>query len=68
MADIDWNARAKAVLKSEMTRKGVSVRDLAAKVGENERSLANKLSRGAFTAAFMLQCLNAIGSQSLQLD
>lgn len=68
MADTDWNARAKAVLKGEMTRKGVTVRDLAAKVGENERSFANKLSRGAFTAAFMLQCLDAIGSRSLQLD
>ncbi|OLF80760.1 hypothetical protein AWH62_14780 [Maricaulis sp. W15] len=68
MADSVWTARAKAILKSEMTRKGVSVRDLAEKVGENERSLANKLSRGAFTAAFMLQCLDAIGSRSLQLD
>jgi len=41
---------------------------LAIKLGENERSFANKLSRGAFTAAFMLQCLDAIGSRSLQLD
>lgn len=68
MSEIDWNARAKNLLRAEMTRKGVSVRDLAEKVGENERSFANKLSRGAFTAAFMLQCLDVIGSRSLQLD
>lgn len=55
------------MLKGETTCKGVIIRDLAAKVGENERSLANKLSRGTFTAAFMLQCLDAIGSQELRL-
>ena len=47
--------------------KGLTSRDLATKLGENERYFANKLSRGAFTAAFMLQCLDAIGSRSLQL-
>mgnify|MGYP003644617729 FL=1 len=51
-----------------MTRKGVSVRDLAEKVGENERSFANKLSRGAFTAAFMMQCLDVIGTMRVELD
>ena len=68
MADSVWTARAKAILKAEMTRKGVNVRDLADKVGENERSLANKLSRGAFTAAFMMQCLDVIGTKRLELD
>ena len=68
MTDTDWNARAKNLLRSEMTRKGVSVRDLAEKVGENERSFANKLSRGAFTAAFMMQCLDVIGTMRVELD
>ncbi|WP_352556531.1 DUF6471 domain-containing protein [Mesorhizobium caraganae] len=30
-------------------------------------NVRNKLSRGKFTAAFLLQCLSAIGSQTLHL-
>ncbi len=37
-------------------------------VSENERNLNNKISRGGFTAAFLLQCLTAIGAGSVQLD
>lgn len=48
-------------------------RDLAEKLGalgvvDNERNLANKISRGGFTAAFFLQCMSAIGVQTLRLD
>lgn len=68
MADADWAKRAKNLLRAEMTRKGVSVRDLAEKLGENERGLANKISRGAFTAAFLLQALDAIGAREVRLD
>ncbi len=52
----------------EMIRNGESTRDLADQLGENERSFANRLSRGAFTVAFMMQCLDAIGSPLQQLD
>ncbi|WP_246730409.1 DUF6471 domain-containing protein [Nitratireductor mangrovi] len=37
-------------------------------VQEDERNLRNKVSRGKFTAAFMLQCLTALGPRQLQLD
>lgn len=37
-------------------------------VTEDERNLRNKVSRGKFTAAFMLQCLVALGSHSLRLE
>jgi hypothetical protein len=37
-------------------------------VVENERNLNNKISRGGFTAAFLLQCLEAVGARSLQLS
>lgn len=30
--------------------------------------IANKISRGGFTAAFLLQCFAAIGSQNVRLD
>jgi len=34
---------------------------------EAEANIRNKLSRGKFTAAFLLQCLTAIGSETLHL-
>ncbi len=73
MADIDWTARAKNLLKAELKRKGVSYRELAEKltamgIPESERNIANKISRGGFTAAFLLQCLEAVGARDLRLD
>ena len=71
--DTDWPERVKALLKAELKRKGVGYRELAEKLTamgtpESERNLANKISRGGFTAAFMVQCLVAIGCTSLRLD
>jgi hypothetical protein len=37
-------------------------------VAENEANIKNKLSRGKFTAAFMLACLTAVGVTSLRLS
>ena len=73
MKDDDWTERAKGLLKAELKRRGLSYRDLAERLTaagtlENERNLANKISRGGFTAAFLLQCLSVIGCQSVRLD
>lgn len=73
MRDDDWAERAKGLLKAELKRRNVGYRELAdnlTKVGtpESERNLANKISRGGFTAAFFLQCLSAIGCQTLRLE
>jgi hypothetical protein len=35
---------------------------------ETGRNLANKISRGGFTAAFFFQCLDAIGTETFILD
>lgn len=35
---------------------------------ETDRNIANKTSRGGFTAAFFLQCLKAIGVNTLHLE
>ncbi|MGQ2905867.1 MAG: DUF6471 domain-containing protein [Neoaquamicrobium sediminum] len=64
---------AKNLLKGELKRKGVTYAQLAEKLAtmdihETERNLNNKISRGGFSAAFLLQCLAAIGSRQLQLD
>lgn len=68
-----WAEHAKGLLKAELKRRNVSYRELAERltamgVPESERNLANKISRGGFTAAFLLQCMAAIGVQSLRLD
>jgi Domain of unknown function (DUF6471) len=34
----------------------------------NQRTIANKIARGGFTAAFFLQCMEAIGVHSLHLN
>ena len=73
MRDHEWAEQAKRLLKSELKRRGMSYRDLAerltaAGVPETERNLANKISRGGFTAAFLLQSLSAIGCHTLRID
>lgn len=73
MADTEWAERAKNLLKAELKRRNVSYRQLAEKLTESgtpetERNIANKISRGGFTAAFFLQCLGAIGCSTLRLE
>ena len=70
---IEFETRAKNLLKAELKRRGITYAGLAEKlatvgVTENERNLNNKISRGGFTAAFLLQCLEAIGASSLRLQ
>ncbi len=69
----DWEARAANLLKAELKRQGVTYANLVdrlAEIGisEKEVNVANKLSRGKFSAAFMLQCLEALGLSQLRLD
>jgi hypothetical protein len=68
----DYELLATNLLKAELKRKGVTYAQLVEKlasigVDEKEVNIRNKLSRGKFTAAFLLQCLTAIGSSSLRL-
>jgi len=70
---VEYETRAKNLLKGELKRKGVTYAQLAEKLGamgisETERNLNNKISRGGFTAAFLLQCLEAIGTNRVELD
>jgi len=69
---VEYEARAKNLLKAELKRKGVTYAQLAEKLGEvgiteNERNLNNKISRGGFSAAFLLQCLAAIGVSDVRV-
>jgi hypothetical protein len=73
MPEIDWAERAKGLLKAELKRRNVGYRELAEKltaigIPETERNIANRISRGGFTAAFFIQCLSAVGCTSLRLE
>jgi hypothetical protein len=70
--NVEYETRAKNLLKGELKRRGVTYAQLAEKLAplgitENERNLNNKISRGGFTAAFLLQCLTAIEADTLRL-
>jgi hypothetical protein len=64
----DWELMAANTLKAELKRRGVTYAQLAALIGDKEVNIRNKLSRGKFTAAFLLQCLCAINATRLELS
>lgn len=70
--NVEYETRAKNLLKGELKRKGFTYAQLVERlavlgVTETERNLNNKISRGGFTAAFLLQCLEAIGVEDFRL-
>lgn len=69
----DWEDQAKGLLKAELKRRNVSYAQLVDKLAEigvvdSEPNVRNKLSRGKFTAVFLLQCLESIGASSLRFQ
>jgi hypothetical protein len=73
LADTEWEARVKGLLKAELKRHNVSYAQLvdrlaAIGVVDSEPNIRNKLSRGKFTAVFLLQCMTAIGATTLRID
>lgn len=70
--DAEWSDKAKNLLRSELKRKGVTYAQLSGMlenigVDENEKNIANKISRGVFTMAFFLQCMAAIDVGEIRL-
>ena len=60
-----WQAKARNLLKGQLKLRGVSYRELVERldkigVKETEQNIANKLSRGGFSAVFLLQVFEAI--------
>jgi hypothetical protein len=67
-----WSEEAKGLLKAEMKRSNMTYDALAealtgAGTPESAANLRNKVSRGNFSAAFLLQCLHVIGVQFLHI-
>ena len=68
----EWEDRVKGMLKAELKRRGVTYADLVGKLAEigvmdSEPNIRNKISRGKFTAVFLVQCLEAIGAREVRL-
>jgi hypothetical protein len=71
--DRDWVAYTKGLLRAEMVKRQISYAGLVEKlaaigVRDSEANLRNKISRGGFTGAFLIQCLVAMGVSSLRLE
>jgi hypothetical protein len=68
-----WEERAKRFLKAELARADVGYRELAERLKkhgmkESEASIANKISRGTFSATFFLASLIAIEADTVKLE
>ncbi len=72
MAEDAWNKYAKRLVKSEMLRRDIKTEDLVLLLGtigirETKSSINSKISRGTFSAAFLLQVLQVMGCDKLEL-
>lgn len=72
VAEKEWEDRVKGMLKAELKRRNVTYAQLVGKLAEigvmdSEPNVRNKISRGKFTAVFLVQCLTAIGVSEVRL-
>ncbi len=73
MVEQAWTDQVRGLLKAELKKRNVSYKQLAELlrdlgVSETDRNIANKLARGGFSAVFLIQCLSAIGCETLHLN
>lgn len=69
----NWDDKAKRLLKSELVKRGVSNTDLVMLLNEigieeTKAGIDSKISRGSFSATFLLQCLTVIGCQKIEIE
>lgn len=70
---VDWQAKVKGLFKAELKRRNLSYADLAQRLSvlgieDSGRNIANKVSRGTFTAVFFIQCMAAMGAKTIHLE
>ncbi len=73
MSDDQWESKVKGLLKAELSRRDITYKELVVKLAtlgitETSENIANKVSRGKFTAVFLVQCLEAIGCTVVRLE
>ena len=70
MPDDARATRIRQFLKAELKRHNITYEELARRLGDQETkaSVANKLSRGQFSAIFFVDTLRAIGVEKVDLE
>ena len=73
MPDDDRATRIRQFLKAELKRHNITYEELARRLTdmgdqETKASVANKLSRGQFSAIFFVDTLKAIGIEKVDLE
>jgi hypothetical protein len=68
----EWAQRASRFLKAETKRAGIGYKELADRLNkhgleETEASITSKLSRGTFSATFLLACLAVLELEGVNL-
>ncbi len=63
--NVEYEDKAKALLRYAMSQRGVSPEQLSERLGKFGVEIsagggANKISRGGFSSAFLLQCMEAL--------
>jgi len=70
---VNWEQKAKGLLKSELKKRDLTYLQLSEKlaevgISETPENIANKISRGKFSAVFLIQCLEVVGCHTLRLE
>lgn len=71
--NVEYEDKAKELLRSMLRESGHDYEALAAKLNAmgieiSARGLENKISRGGFSAAFLLQCMKALNISDVQAE
>ena len=73
MSKGDWKETAKNLLRAEIKRRGLTVKDVCDRLTEHGEGMSpgsfnNKISRGGFSAAWMLQVFGVLGSKVIRIS
>ena len=68
-----WSNQAKRILKAELVKRGLTNTELAERLNsiglsETKSSVDSKISRGTFSASFLLQCFEVIGCKKIEIE
>lgn len=69
----EWEELSRNIIKAELARKGIDYPELSLrlkKIGIHEETsnINSKINRGKFGFTFFLQCMNAIGTETINIS
>lgn len=68
----EWEKLSRNIIKSELARKGFDYSELAIRLQElgileEPSNINSKINRGKFSFTFFLQCMQAIGTETVNI-